>query len=180
MDAIIIDVREKDEYLAECIPGSIHLPLSDMPTHATALFNALRDKEILLMCRSGGRAQLALENLKCLNLAPLLKSLKVFEGGILEWKKQGRPVKTIKAAQLPILRQVHLIAGSVVLTSSLLALFVHQAWLFLAAAFGLGLTIAGATGFCGLGLLLSKMPWNRNASPAASGSCTTGCCSTER
>jgi len=26
---------------------------------------------------------------------------------------------------------------------------------------GLGLTLAGATGWCGLALLLGKMPWNR-------------------
>jgi hypothetical protein len=58
-------------------------------------------------------------------------------------------------------------------------------WFLAAAAFfGGGLTFVGATGTCGLALLLMKMPWNRPlASPsegagavcaAGGGSTTTG------
>ena len=34
-------------------------------------------------------------------------------------------------------------------------------WLWLSAFVGAGLVFAGVTGFCGLGLLLARMPWNK-------------------
>ena len=38
---------------------------------------------------------------------------------------------------------------------------VHTAGFGLAAFVGVGLTSAGATDFCGMALLLGRMPWNR-------------------
>jgi len=45
---------------------------------------------------------------------------------------------------------------------------------FLCAFFGAGLTFAGSTGWCGLAILLSKMPWNRvsGKSCGSGGSCS--------
>ena len=48
-----------------------------------------------------------------------------------------------------------------VLTGVTLGAFVNSWSLVIAAFFGAGLTFAGATGTCGLALLLMKMPWNR-------------------
>ena len=60
------------------------------------------------------------------------------------------------------------------LTGAILALTVHPNWVFLCAFFGAGLTMAGSTGWCGLAILMSKMPWNRVAgqSCCASGNCS--------
>jgi hypothetical protein len=56
-----------------------------------------------------------------------------------------------------------------------LGCFVHPAFLALAGFVGAGLVFAGITDWCGLGLLLSRMPWNRSrsaeAAPPAGGSC---------
>jgi hypothetical protein len=48
-----------------------------------------------------------------------------------------------------------------VLTGVVLGTLVSPWFLAIAAFFGAGLTFAGATGTCGLALVLMKMPWNR-------------------
>ena len=65
------------------------------------------------------------------------------------------------ATRLPLMRQVQLIAGLLILTGTLLSLFVHPGWIGLAIFVGAGLTVAGSTGFCGMAVILEKMPWNR-------------------
>ena len=76
---------------------------------------------------------------------------------------------------MPLMQQVQLTIGLGVLTGAILALTVHPNWVFLCAFFGAGLTMAGSTGWCGLAILMSKMPWNRVAgqSSCASGNCST-------
>jgi len=62
------------------------------------------------------------------------------------------------------------------LTGVILSLTVNQNWVFLSAFFGAGLVFAGSTGWCGLAILLSKMPWNRVASlPASEGKSCSAC-----
>jgi hypothetical protein len=58
-----------------------------------------------------------------------------------------------------------LIVGLMVLASVNLGLFVSLWFLAVAAFLGAGLTFAGATGTCGLAILLLKMPWNRPLAP---------------
>jgi hypothetical protein len=38
---------------------------------------------------------------------------------------------------------------------------VHKNFALIPAFLGAGLTMAGSTGWCGLAILLSKMPWNK-------------------
>jgi hypothetical protein len=76
--------------------------------------------------------------------------------------------------RLPVDRQVQLIAGLMVLTGATLGAFVNAWFLVIAAFFGAGLTFAGATGTCGLALLLMKMPWNR-ASALPTDTSAAGC-----
>ena len=45
----------------------------------------------------------------------------------------------------------------------------HPWLLALAALFGAGLTFAGATGTCGLALVLMRMPWNAAPAPSIEG-----------
>lgn len=158
MNPIIIDVREKDEFDAEHIEHSIHIPLSNFERQAPAFLKTLKDRPVILMCRSGKRAGLAADSAKrlCGDVA-----CEVFDGGILAWKEQGKPTVATKKGHLPLLRQVQLTAGLLVLIGSLLAHFVSADFLFLTGFVGVGLTVAGATGFCGLAELFSRMPWNR-------------------
>jgi len=66
-------------------------------------------------------------------------------------------------------------AGALVLLGVLLGAFVHAGFLALSAFVGAGLVFAGVTDWCGMGLLLAKMPWNQvavaEAAPAHGGTC---------
>jgi rhodanese-related sulfurtransferase len=162
---VFVDVREKDEFQAEHIQDSIHIPLSQFGLSAPGILKQLAGKKVVLVCQSGKRAEMArrqlgaaVEGLKC----------EILSGGILEWKRQGKPTVAAKKSHLPIMRQVQLVAGLLVLVSSLLALLWDQRILGLTVFIGFGLTLAGLTGFCGMAELLSRMPWNK-------GVAMTGC-----
>jgi ABC-type multidrug transport system permease subunit len=58
---------------------------------------------------------------------------------------------------------VRLFAGVLILATLGLS-FISTMWLFATAFIGAGLTFAGTTNICGMGLLLSSMPWNRKPS----------------
>ena len=60
-------------------------------------------------------------------------------------------------------RQVRIAAGSLVLTGVILAWFVNPCFIGLSAFVGAGLIFAGITDWCGMGLLLAKLPWNAKA-----------------
>ena len=74
------------------------------------------------------------------------------------------------------MRQVQIGAGSLILTGTLLSLFVSKGWIGLAMFVGAGLLLAGTTGFCGMAILLEKMPWNRPSANTANKTATTSCC----
>lgn len=155
--AVLIDVREPDENARERIAGSVLVPLSRFDPSRIAVAPGQR---VVMHCKGGRRSADA-----CRMSAPLAASgVQIFslEGGIENWKKQGLPVVAGgRAPAISILRQVQLIVGSMVLVGSVLAWLVSPWFLIIPAFFGSGLTFAGATGTCGLALMLGVMPWNR-------------------
>jgi len=175
MEPVIIDVREQDEFAAEHIPGSIWVPLSQFGRSAPGVLQSLVGRRITIMCRSGNRAKLAMEQIEQLGFGGQL-SVAVYPGGMLEWARQGKIVETRKSAPLPIMRQVQLAAGLVVLVSAMLSLYVDRRIVWVAAFVGAGLSFAGLTGFCGLARLLAVMPWNKVDPGACLGSGDKGCC----
>jgi len=161
MSEVILDVREKDEFDAEHIPSSVHVPLSKFAAMAPGILQDLTERQIMIMCRSGNRARLAKAQISQLGYGDKV-SAQVYEGGILEWSRKGNPTIIKKKGHLPIMRQVQLIAGAVVLATSIFGAFLNPWFLILTAFFGAGLTVAGATGFCGMASFLALMPWNRS------------------
>jgi rhodanese-related sulfurtransferase len=81
-------------------------------------------------------------------------------GGLMAWSEAGLPTNS-HTTRLPIMRQVLIAAGSLVLIGALGALVSHPAFIYLALFVGLGLLFAGITGWCGMAFLLGKMPWNQ-------------------
>ncbi|WP_413168420.1 DUF2892 domain-containing protein [Capilliphycus salinus ALCB114379] len=59
------------------------------------------------------------------------------------------------------MRQVQIVAGSLVLTGTLLGALVSPWFLLLSGFVGAGLTFAGITNTCALALLLAKLPFNQ-------------------
>src|SRR5580704_12299431 len=103
MDPIILDVRESDEFEGEHIEGSVHVPLSRFSLSAPGILKHLEGRQIFIMCRGGTRAKLAQAQLDQLGFSQSL-SAKVYEGGLTEWKNQGKPVIGKKTSRLPIMR----------------------------------------------------------------------------
>jgi rhodanese-related sulfurtransferase len=150
--AILVDVREPAEHRASRIPTARLAPLSrlrcaDLPASG----------RLVLHCQKGGRGNSACE--KLLKENPKLEVYNL-AGGIEAWIGAGLPVEHGKRA-LPLDRQVQLTIGLLLLATPVLATSVNPAFVWLAGALGLGLTIAGFTGFCGLAQVMGRMPWNR-------------------
>ena len=163
---VLMDVREEDEFEAEHVPGSVLIPLSRFAKVAPGFLAHLEAKEIVILCRSGNRARLAKAQLDQLGYQDKIRA-SVYEGGIVAWKQEGKPTVEHVKGHLPIIRKFHLVAGTTVFVTSLLAYFLNPAIGFISAFFGAGLTLAGATGFCGMGQLLALMPWNKRVSSTA-------------
>jgi hypothetical protein len=62
--------------------------------------------------------------------------------------------------RISLFRQIQIGAGALVLLG-LAGALVWPPMIWLSAFVGAGLAFAGVSGFCGLGLLLSAMPWNK-------------------
>ncbi len=164
----LVDVREPVEHAEEHITGAKLIPLGQLEKRTAEID---RNAPVVVMCRSGKRGGEALKKLQALGIT----DVRNLEGGILAWKAAGLPVGTSGEKVFPLMQQVQLTIGLGVLTGAILALTVNPNWVFLCAFFGAGLTMAGSTGWCGLAILMSKMPWNRVAGQAC---CSTGNCST--
>lgn len=62
---------------------------------------------------------------------------------------------------LPIMRQVQIIVGFMVLLGVVLSFTVSQYFAILSGFFGAGLLFAGLTGTCGLAVMLEFLPYNK-------------------
>jgi rhodanese-related sulfurtransferase len=157
-EAIIIDVRENEEYSAEHIQGALHVPLAEV---AGKIESINTDKKIIFQCRSGGRGGKACEVAK-----NFIESENIFnlEGGITAWKAAGYKVESAssgKACSISIFRQVQIIVGALILIFIMLGISSSPIFLYFAVGFSAALFFAGLTGWCGLAMALQKMPWNK-------------------
>lgn len=156
-EAVVVDVREPAEYASEKIHGATLLPLSAV---SVSSLPSRGDKKLVIHCRSGKRGANACEKLLAEN--PTLEIYNL-EGGISAWSDAGQQVIKSGKFMLPLDRQVQLAIGLLLITASLLGAFFTPAWFLLTGFIGAGLTLAGLTGFCGLALVIAKMPWNQSA-----------------
>ncbi len=154
-EAIMIDVRESGEYASSHIQNSVSIPLSkvtpeSLPPHL--------GKKIVINCQRGMRGTAACQKLEtCLNETELYN----LQGGLSAWIEAGFPVVSKTTNTLPIIQQVQIFAGSWILISIILVLFIGSSFLFMTAIAGVGLIFAGLTGTCGLANWLAQAPWNR-------------------
>ena len=161
MESVIVDVRELDEFNAESIESSVHIPLSHFDSMAPGILTRLMDHKVIFMCRSGARAKLALERAKQLGFQPS-GGYEIYPEGILGWKKQGHSTVAKKSRHLPILRQTHLAAGALGLIGVALGHFVDSRFYGIAAFVLCGLTFSGLSGLCLMSKLLAIAPWNKS------------------
>jgi len=148
-----VDVRSAAEFHSERFDVS---PLLNHPLDRIDNLDLAKDAEIYLSCRSGNRSGQAQARLQALGFSHVIN----VEGGFLAWHAAGLP-ETKTKGQFPIMRQVQIAAGSLVLLGALGSLFLTPALIWLAVFVGAGLTFAGLSGWCGMALLLGAMPWNK-------------------
>jgi rhodanese-related sulfurtransferase len=82
--AVIVDVREDDEWQAGHIDGAIHIPLQQINDRLPELA-AYKDSTVITQCRSGKRSIKALELLKTAGFSNVYS----MDGGIQAWTQQG-------------------------------------------------------------------------------------------
>lgn len=157
--ATLVDIRDADEYAREHIAVARLLALSAIEQGATLPSTA--DAVVIFHCQSGHRTR---NNLSRLIAAAAPAQIKIVEGGIDGWKQAGLPTVEDKSQPLPLMRQVQIAAGVLILLGVVLGYSVSGAFFLLSAFVGAGLTFAGITGFCGMARLLAIMPWNRRTS----------------
>lgn len=157
--AVLIDVREPDEFKSEHIAYAMSVPLSTLEEGFQTL-NIPKDIIILFQCLMGSRGQMACEKIQMSKTCE--NKIMNIEGGIKAWKEKGFPVVSSheKAPTLSIFRQVQVIVGLLIIFSTVIGFTGIKLGFIFAGIFGFALFFAGITGWCGMAIVLSKMPWN--------------------
>ena len=156
---LVVDVRLPAEYRSVHLEPSILLPLDEIARRRDEL---PRERELVLVCRTGARARLAAAELSGFRT-------RVLEGGIVAWQEAGHPVVEGKA-HVSLERQVRIAAGTLACIGGALAVAVSPWFGLLPAFVGAGLVYAGITDRCGMAMLLAKLPYNRTGADG-SGTC---------
>lgn len=76
-DILLVDVREKEEYIEGHIPNAFLLPLSVLDEEVSKI---TKDKVLYVYCRSGQRSKTAVKKLKAMGYSNVYNI-----GGIIHW-----------------------------------------------------------------------------------------------
>jgi rhodanese-related sulfurtransferase len=85
---ILVDVRERSELMGELghLPGIIHIPVDELKRRLGEL-EPYREKEIITVCRRGGRSHTAAQMFQQAGF----RHVHFLEGGMTAWKEKGYP-----------------------------------------------------------------------------------------
>lgn len=87
-NAVIVDVRETDEWNTGHIAGAIHIPLSDVKNRVAEL-EKFKDSPVITQCRSGARSAKAAEVLINAGFSAVYN----LDGGINAWQKAALDIQ---------------------------------------------------------------------------------------
>jgi hydroxyacylglutathione hydrolase len=86
-DAVLLDVREPEEYAYGHVPGAVSLPQAEL---ATRLAEVPRDRPVFVICESGMRSLRSTQFLRQMGYAQVTNVC----GGTAAWRQSGRRVVT--------------------------------------------------------------------------------------
>ena len=153
LDAVtVVDVRQPMEVAGGRIPGSQCIPLGRLKRAE------LPGGELVFVCASGNRSAQAIAVVRQRFPGRTVMDL---AGGLQRWQREGFPVERQTGAPMPLMRQVQIAAGSLVLLGLIGSQWWAAAWIGVSWFVGAGLVFSGVSGFCGMARLLAWMPWNR-------------------
>jgi hydroxyacylglutathione hydrolase len=84
-EAMVLDVREPEEYAHGHVPGAVNLPQAEL---ATRLEEVPRDHPLLVICQSGYRSLRAAQFLRQTGFAEVAS----VKGGTAAWQEAGKPL----------------------------------------------------------------------------------------
>jgi len=87
-DAVIVDVREPNEFKAGHIPNARNVPAGELASRMKDL-EKLKAKPVLLVCQSGARSAQTCSALKKAGYAQVV----ALAGGMAAWQQAGMPVE---------------------------------------------------------------------------------------
>lgn len=155
-DAFILDVRNGAEHTEISLRRKhyfVELPNFDAKEFIEKY--KPNGERIYVMCKSGVRASKAAEKLEKAGY----ENVAIIRGGISSL--YGKDELVCENKKMSMERQVRIVAGSLVLIGSILALFVNIYFALLPAFVGCGLMYAGISNTCAMATLLGKLPWNK-------------------
>lgn len=82
--AVIVDVRDDDEWHEHHIHGAIHIPLAQLTDRLSELA-PYKNSPVITQCKSGNRAAQAQTALKSAGFSKVYN----MDGGIRAWDKEG-------------------------------------------------------------------------------------------
>lgn len=85
-DAVVIDVRENNEWQAGHAPGAVHIPLGELPSRLADLPDTDAGP-VAVTCRSGGRSSRAVAWLTGQGF-----DVTNLDGGMKAWHAAGKPL----------------------------------------------------------------------------------------
>jgi molybdopterin/thiamine biosynthesis adenylyltransferase/rhodanese-related sulfurtransferase len=88
-DAVVLDVREPDEYQQGALPGALHIPRGHLESQIEARVPD-HDAHIVVYCAGGTRSAFAADTLAELGYTDVLS----MAGGFNKWKDEGRAWRT--------------------------------------------------------------------------------------
>lgn len=88
-ELVVLDVRTPAEFAAGHVPGARNVSHDQLAAQLAAL-SSLKDKEVVLYCRSGRRTALAEQTLRGAGFT----RLRHLEGDYLAWEAEKKPVET--------------------------------------------------------------------------------------
>lgn len=159
-EAVLVDVRDAGMHAAERIPGARSVPLATLDPGRLPVAPGQR---LVLQCEIGVASAQAARRLAEAGRDDVYN----LGGGIATWKQAGLPVESDPGAPLPVIRQVQIVAGTLVVAGTVLGAIVSPWFLVLSGFVGAGLVFAGATGACGMAALLLRLPYNRRGAARA-------------
>jgi rhodanese-related sulfurtransferase len=86
-DAVLLDVREPQEYQDGFLPNSIRIPLGSLSEKASQL-DKHRERPIIIVCRSGNRSAHAVRMLKKMGYETVYN----LGGGLHAWRTANLPI----------------------------------------------------------------------------------------
>lgn len=153
-EARLVDVRTPAEFRSVHAEGATLVPLDQFVPVAVAS-GAPPGRHIHVICKTGARARVAAQKLIEAGYCAA-----VVDGGVESWIADGLPVVRGRTG-VSLERQVRMGAGVLILIGVILGFAIHRYWFCLSGAVGAGLTFAGITDTCMMGMALARMPWNR-------------------